>query len=95
MNNTEKIKIMTQMLEEIWLRSPELRFNQLIHHLQVEYNNIYNGNNTKKVYDKEEKNGLIVFAPESCVDLFHVEDSSFMEYLQLYLNATKEQEGEQ
>lgn len=92
MDNIKKIKGMTQLLEEIWLHNPELRFNQLIYNLQAEYNTIYNNKNSEIVYMKEDRNGLITFIPKTDIDLFYTEDSDFTDFLYFYLGAIRKQE---
>lgn len=79
MRNPKRIAELLSLLEAIWIECPDIRFNQLINNLQWEYTN--KTNDFRTVYEKEEFLGKIYFTPIRQLDLFHVEDENFIEFL--------------
>lgn len=80
MRDVTRIRTIMTLITEIWVVYPDLRFNQLIHHLQTEYDN---GAYIKKAYVVEVGwGGVDVSYP----DLFNVEDDKFEKFLIEYLH---------
>ncbi len=79
MRDSERIQELLNLIKEIWLQNPEIRFNQLIYNLQYSYSQ-QNDNlgQVKEVAD----DGFI----RTGFDLFNVEDSSFIAYLQAMIS---------
>lgn len=74
MRNPKRIKDMMSLLTEIWEMHPDVRFNQLITHLQNEYGD----QESLKRMTKDKFIDLID------ADMFYVEDDKFLEFLQNY-----------
>jgi uncharacterized protein YihD (DUF1040 family) len=75
MRDSERILEILDLVKEIWLQEPDVRFNQLIYNLQYSYSQQNDGlGQVKEVCD----DGFI----RTGFDLFNVEDSSFIAYLQ-------------
>ena len=80
MRDPKRINEIMNLLTDIWRKLPDLRFNQLMHHLQVEYSR---ANMSKiEVYEKIELvNGSIIEMPSYKYDLFNVEDDEWVKFL--------------
>jgi uncharacterized protein YihD (DUF1040 family) len=74
MRDPERIKELLGLLEVIWQRSPDLRFNQLLYNLQSDFSQQNNGaGQVKEVADDGfTKTGF---------DFFYLKDSDFIEFL--------------
>lgn len=75
MRNPKRIKELMNILTAIWEMQPDIRFNQLIHNLQMEYNG---GSHVRNAFIEETGWG---FNPVRYPDLFYVEDDKFIEFL--------------
>jgi hypothetical protein len=75
MRDPERIEKLLSLIEELWLRDPDLRFNQLIYNLQHDYSQKNNGSGQIK---EIEADGFTRIG----FDLFSIEDNKFMEYLE-------------
>lgn len=74
MRHAERIKELLDLVNEIWQKHPDLRFNQLIYNLQWGYSQ-KNGNAGQiKAVDSEG------FA-RTGFDFFNLEDNEFLQYL--------------
>jgi len=69
-----RIKELLDLINQIWQKDPDLRFNQLIYNLQSGYSHI--NNNYGKVSEPESDG----FARVG-FDLYSLEDEDFIEYL--------------
>ena len=80
MRDPKRIDEVMDLITSIWRELPDLRFNQLMHHLQVEYSR---ANMSKiEVYEKIELvNGSIIEMPSYKYDLFNVEDDEWIKFL--------------
>jgi len=80
MRDPKRINEIIDLIADIWYEFPDLRFNQLMHHLQVEYSR---ENMSKiEVYEKIELvNGSIIEMPSYKYDLFNVEDDEWIKFL--------------
>ncbi len=74
MRDPERIPELLELVKQIWLRDPDLRFNQLIYNLQYDYSQKNDGLGQVK---EVEGDGFTRVG----FDLFNLEDSSFIEYL--------------
>ncbi len=74
MRDQERMKVILNLINDIWLIGPDLRFNQLIYLLQNGYSS-ENGNIGK--VDRVEKDGFTYTG----YDFFNVEDDKFIYYL--------------
>ena len=74
MRNPERITELLELLNRLWLRDSDLRFNQLIYILQSEYSSSNNGEG--RVISKTE-DGFT----QTSFDMFNTEDDKFIEFL--------------
>lgn len=74
MRDPERISELLELIEKIWQKDPDLRFNQLIYNLQRGYSH-ENGDAGKVEERVDERFSRIGF------DLFSLEDETFMKYL--------------
>jgi hypothetical protein len=81
-----RIQKLTRMINTIWCKYPDLRFNQLLESLQIEFNNSNGCIYTKELWEKEEHRGIVTYRRTTKTDLFYVEDDEFMEFLQKKLD---------
>ena len=81
MRDPKRIDEVMDLITSIWSELPDLRFNQLIHCLQVEYSR-RNTSSIIEVYEKIEfENGSIIEMPSYKYDLFNVEDDEWIKFL--------------
>lgn len=74
MRDPERIQEILALINEIWQRNPDLRFNQLIYNLQYGY--------SKKNGGAGQVNELSIDGFERVgFDFFNLEDSDFIDYL--------------
>lgn len=81
MRNPKRIAEIFELLNTIWMNSPDLRFNQLIYNLQRIYSSQNNGVGQVKetIDDGFSRVGY---------DFFHLEDDDFIQFLkELIANA--------
>lgn len=88
MRNPKRIQEMMTLLTEIWEHMPDLRFNQLIHNLQTTFHQKKKKGVVCWNYEKH-KWGFLK-AEEWAVNLFHVGDNEFMEFLREELKLLKQ-----
>lgn len=74
MRDPQRIKEMLELVNQIWLRDPDLRFQQLIYNLQHGYS--YKNGEIGQIKEVESDGFTRVG-----FDLFNVEDDKFLEYL--------------
>ena len=76
MRDPERIQEILDLIKEIWVREPDLRFNQLLYNIQRGYSHVNGGEGQviEVVDDNYSRTGF---------DLFNLEDSSFVEYLRI------------
>jgi hypothetical protein len=74
MRDPERIEEILSLIKELWLKNPDLRFNQLIYNLQYDYSSKNESVGQIKAVDSDgyKRIGL---------DLFNLEDDSFIDYL--------------
>ena len=74
MRDSNRIKEIFTLLEEIWIKNPDLRFNQFMYNLQRDYSNNHDGFGLVEANDADgfTKTGF---------DFFNLEDEEFIEYL--------------
>jgi uncharacterized protein YihD (DUF1040 family) len=82
MRNPRRINKLMVLLELIWQECPDIRFNQLIHNLQVEYNQDKSGVYTRELWEKNEHRGIVSYHQNPVTDLFYVEDEEFITFLE-------------
>jgi len=75
MRDPERIKVILGLINAIWERDSDLRFNQLIYNLQWEFSSRNNG--VGKI-EAIESDGFT----RTGFDLFNLEDDLFLKYLQ-------------
>jgi hypothetical protein len=88
MRNPERIHVVLDLLKNIWEQQPDIRFNQLIHNLQVEYAE-KTGKYKMELWEKGTFRGIESYRKIFTVDLFYVEDNDFEDFLQEKLNSFK------
>ncbi|MBU2713168.1 hypothetical protein [Zooshikella harenae] len=74
MRDPQRIKQVLELINQIWMNSPDLRFNQLIYNLQYDYSHQNGG--VGKIQETE-RDGFVRVG----FDLFNVEDDEFIKYL--------------
>lgn len=80
MRDPKRISEIIQLIELIWEKNPDLRFNQLIYVLQSGYSHA--NNNIGKVEELvDQSDSRIGF------DLFYLEDDCFIKYLRKQVSA--------
>ena len=75
MRDQSRIKILLNLINDIWLKDPDMRFNQLIYLLQNSYSI---KNDSIGRIDEVASDGFT----RTGFDLFNVEDDSFIKYLE-------------
>lgn len=80
MRDIKRISKTLAVLESIWESYPDLRFNQLIHHLEHEYANQH-PEFKKVVVEKEITSTIKPPYEHYMIDLFYVEDDEWLEFL--------------
>lgn len=89
MREPERIKRVLTLIEKIWSRTPDIRFNQLIDNLQYEYVSEVESKLIKTVYKENnfEVNGIVIseLIKSEIPDLFYLEDDEFERFLIDYL----------
>lgn len=80
MRPPERIDEIMELVCQIWKRSPDLRFLQLLYILQYDFSNMNGGRG--RVEASEEDAGL----KRVGYDLFHTEDKDFLKFLRGYIN---------
>lgn len=91
MRDPERIHSILKLIEDIWRLYPDTRFLQLIGSLTSQYDEKYEGNLKKTVYEKEEwpEGNVTSYRESSFVDGFYLEDDKFEEFLKGYLEEMK------
>ena len=75
MRDPKRIKVILDLINQIWDKYPDLRFQQLVYVLQNGFSQKHNNLGKIEVTDEE---GFTKVG----YDLFNVEDDTFEEYLQ-------------
>jgi 2-oxoglutarate dehydrogenase complex dehydrogenase (E1) component-like enzyme len=82
MRDPNRIDRILKLIKQLWDKQPDTRFNQLIHNLSWEYSRINNDKYKVWSYSKlENEKGIQFTKDEVSVDLFHLEDDKFEEFL--------------
>ena len=82
MRDSARIQVLLDLIQELWLKDPDLRFNQLVYILQSEYSFKNGGIGLVK---EPEVDG---FAREG-YDLFNTEDDAFINFLKMKISNDK------
>ncbi len=82
MRDPKRIPEVMNLIQGIWEKQPDTRFNQLIHNLQVEFDERNGMKYLRRFYEKDELEIGIIFMESSVTDLFYLEDEKFIEFLQ-------------
>lgn len=80
MRNPTRIGELLILIQLIWEKQPDTRFNQLVHNLQYEY--ARENNFLKTIWEKDEYRGIVSYQKYEIADLFNVEDDKFITFLQ-------------
>jgi aspartyl-tRNA synthetase len=83
MRDPNRIQELMLLLTWIWSDHPDMRFNQLLHHLQSEFAT-KNNKGFRNVWEREDLFGKITLIPVRQLDLFYVEDDEFIKFLEEY-----------
>lgn len=90
MRELERIKRVLNLIEQIWSKYPDTRFNQLIDNLQWQYINTVNSKYSRVDYDVqyfEKGNKKYTEITETKIpDLFYLEDNEFENFLVSYIS---------
>ncbi|MCM3362983.1 MULTISPECIES: hypothetical protein [Niallia] len=79
----ERIKVMLDLIREIWKSNPDMRFFQLIDLFQHEYSSKNNGFGKRVGFELDSKKYEV---PLTYIDLFFLEDKELEVFLQDYIN---------
>ena len=82
MRDSARIQVLLDLIQDLWLKDPDLRFNQLVYILQSEYSFKNGGIGLVK---EPEVDG---FAREG-YDLFNTEDDAFINFLKMKISNDK------
>ena len=82
MRDSARIQVLLDLIQDLWLKDPDLRFNQLVYILQSEYSFKNGGIGLVK---EQEVDG---FAREG-YDLFNTEDDAFINFLKMKISNDK------
>ncbi|WP_318441785.1 hypothetical protein [Photobacterium leiognathi] len=74
MRNPERITELLDLVKEIWLKQPDLRFNQLLYTLHRQYSELHGDSMQVKELDSDGYTRI-------GYDLFNVEDDRFIDFL--------------
>ena len=74
MRDPTRITVILDLINQIWTKDPDLRFQQLVYILQSDFSQ--KNNNIGKV-ESPEKDGFSRIG----YDFFNIEDDTFLEYL--------------
>ena len=91
MRNPDRIIEVVKLITQIWTTYPDMRFNQLIDHLQWDYAN-KTGRGKVEYFKKLKFDPCEIYEPTMLTDLFYTEDDVFTEYLR---NKVSELNGDQ
>ncbi|WP_336883748.1 hypothetical protein [Priestia koreensis] len=80
MRDSNRIKIILTLLQQIWEHQPDVRFNQLISNLQSLFSEENNSYGLREVYTKS----FIDLEKTSYLDFFYLEDDKWAEFLTSY-----------
>jgi uncharacterized protein YihD (DUF1040 family) len=87
MRDPKRIERILSLINQIWTKQPDTRFNQLIHNLTWEYSKRNNDAHKEWVYSKWETEKGIQFTKDVVfVDCFHLEDDKFEDFLESKIN---------
>ena len=78
MRDPKRIEELLTLLNQIWMRNPDLRFNQLVYDLQSGYS--HKNRNIGKIIETD-SDGL----QKVGYDFFNIEDDKFIDYLKQVL----------
>lgn len=93
MDSDYRIDRVMRALGQIWRLNPELRINQLIFNLQKEYWGSYMNMSPEILYEKECHDNITAYSPREYYNLFFVQDESFVEFLESFLEKAKIKRG--
>lgn len=80
MRDPKRITEFLSVIQQLWERQPDSRFNQLVHNLQVDYYNETGNGIRKECFQKHHELPLLE-SNGYYYDLFHVEDDEFLGWL--------------
>lgn len=91
MRDVNRIPKIIDLIQRIWIKQPDTRFNQLMHNLQYEYS-LKAKYPLKELHEKEEllEYDIVAYRSVKVVDLFNLEDDCFIAFLE---NKVKEIEN--
>lgn len=79
----ERISRILSLIQTIWIKYPDLRFFQLVSWLEHEYTKHNEGFGTKSLIERDSF-GVEMSLP--IIDLFHLEDNKFEDFLKQVLD---------
>ena len=82
MRDSARIQVLLDLIQDLWLKDPDLRFNQLVYILQSEYSFKNGGIGLVKELEVDG------FAREG-YDLFNTEDDAFINFLKMKISNDK------
>lgn len=84
MRDQQRIIYALGLIQRIWLQQPDTRFNQLMHNLQWEYSGANGsvGQGTHYRMHENKEFGHLHFEKQFFVDLYGVEDTDFIAFLE-------------
>lgn len=90
MRDQKRMPEILDLIKVIWEKQSDTRFNQLIHNLQVEYiqSTGETGWNVNRQIITVYKNSAFL-EEDSYIDMFHLEDDKFLEWLRLKVEQLK------
>jgi hypothetical protein len=81
MRDWKRIEPLLNKIEGIWLLMPDMRFNQLMRHLQHEFYKHTNKGNVDKVYEYNKYTESLEYV-NNVINLFNIEDDEFYAFLE-------------
>jgi uncharacterized protein YihD (DUF1040 family) len=85
MRNPQRIYEVMALITLIWEKQPDVRFNQLVHNLQMEFG-AENQKYIREFWSKDESiSYLTTYVQHRQPDLFNLEDEVFIEFLKTKL----------
>lgn len=90
MRDLKRIDFVLDVIGSIWKLYPDLRYNQLVKNLQHEYHKRTNDGIKREIYEYNDNAHSMEFLNYH-IDLFHVEDDIFYNFLCDYYEELKKQ----
>lgn len=81
MRDPKRIEEALHCIQLLWQQEPDMRFNQLMYALQMEYSELNNTAKQEAYVKHDERTNFLMFEKRFFYDLFYVEDDDFIAFL--------------